>query len=213
MDKIEGLLRKAKRGDEKAKEKILKLFQKDILWLAKNSKYPWTKGYKIQDRTLDIEDICQEENIILLKAIENFKFIKKVSFRTYLVKSLKMFLGHLQAKERRKKRIRFSKIISLSASLRNSKNLDDFSEKELIDILEDIRDNLEKKLEEEERNKIIRDLISEMNSFDREIFKRFLKGEKIKKIIKELKNKNRKFSKSKLYYLIKKHRKKFETFA
>ena len=77
------LLKKAKRGDKEAKDKLVSL----------NLGLVWSIVKKFNNRGYELEDLFQVGSIGLLKAIEKFDFSYDVKFSTYAVP---MIMGEIR---------------------------------------------------------------------------------------------------------------------
>ena len=78
------LLKKAKRGDKEAKDKLVSL----------NLGLVWSIVKKFNNRGYELEDLFQVGSIGLLKAIEKFDFSYDVKFSTYAVP---MIMGEIRS--------------------------------------------------------------------------------------------------------------------
>jgi len=81
-DNIFDLVRKAKKKDEDAYEKLVIALQPLIINIAK----------KYNNSSVDLMDLIQEWNIWLIKAIDKFNFDNSVKFTTYLVYWIRYYI-------------------------------------------------------------------------------------------------------------------------
>ena len=188
MESATKFFRLSENFDEMSDEELISLIKSDnknalnyLLNKYKDLVYMTVRKYFIIGA--EREDIVQEGLIGLYKAIKSFKEDKQNSFKTFANMCIERQLITAIKTSNRQKHMPLNSYLSLNTSA-----YDDEEDKTLLDILnnntvEDPLDTITKK----EYYKAVEDSIDKsLSSFEKQVLKRFIKGDSYVKIAEEL---------------------------
>lgn len=145
------LIKEAKEGSKEAKDRLITHNIRLVLYTVSNH---------FQTVNYDKKDLFQIGVIGLMKAVDTYDVSKNIKFNTYAIRcidnEIRMFLRKLK---------KYSKMDSIKSTIFVNEYSD---EEKLEDVLRDNGDFVED-VEKEETNRIIREIVQELPSRDKEI--------------------------------------------